>query len=488
MEQQTLLSLLQCNNTACSNILDSTSKLLPCQHTLCLECLENRVRLTRFWRCPECKKSVGKNIVDLPTNIWINRLLENKRELNIESQATVLALKTLSAQLPKPNSTLKTFAITTENASPPTRSVSVSENRTSDCSDVAAAGPHTRLRARRRSEAVTTTTSGSSDIHSLEQQSETLQRQSVTETGSSQSDPVSSPVVTRSQARRKAREAAEKKSTSDKVREESSENKSASQREKATSEERKKTLKKCMTVLVHSCHCTEVRCRIKNCMKMKYVQAHARTCCIGLFGGCSTCKNFKILCLYHAKHCQLDSDSCRVPLCQTLKTKLQELVVAFISKMPNAVGKLLECAICLQTLDHTNKYLPCQHTFHRKCLEKLLETLNSTKCVFCQSSMFRCPECRTEVMSKVSDLPSNMCMSRLLHNLRLKVQSEWQATANAAKAKTAKPVKRKKSSKSASTDNTETQSSDASTETEEASVSVNVLPTPPKTRRMQDRH
>ena len=155
MEQQTLLSLLQCNNTACNNILDSTSKLLPCQHTLCLECLENRVRLTRFWRCPECKKSVAKNICDLPTNIWINRLLENKHELYIESQATVLALQTLSSQLPKHSTTSKMSATTRESPSPPAVHVSPPVTRLTGHPTRATPDPCTRLRARRHLQTVT---------------------------------------------------------------------------------------------------------------------------------------------------------------------------------------------------------------------------------------------------------------------------------------------------------------------------------------------
>ena len=48
--------------------------------------------------------------------------------------------------------------------------------------------------------------------------------------------------------------------------------------------------------------------------------------------------------------------------------------------------KHLNCAICLERIKEP-KVLKCQHTYCRRCLEKLVE--KSGQCVYVQ-----CPECR----------------------------------------------------------------------------------------------
>ncbi|RWS06918.1 SH3 domain-containing RING finger protein 3-like protein [Dinothrombium tinctorium] len=69
---------------------------------------------------------------------------------------------------------------------------------------------------------------------------------------------------------------------------------------------------------------------------------------------------------------------------------------------------LLECSVCLEQLDINNKVLPCQHTFCKKCLNRIVNTHKE----------LRCPECRVEVDVKVDDLPTNILLVRLLEGIK----------------------------------------------------------------------
>lgn len=77
-----LLLTLECG--ICLEQLEITSRVLPCQHTFCLRCLEGIVRSQKELRCPECRTLVEIPVHDLPTNILLNRLLEGiKKTANI---------------------------------------------------------------------------------------------------------------------------------------------------------------------------------------------------------------------------------------------------------------------------------------------------------------------------------------------------------------------------------------------------------------------
>ncbi|XP_069747262.1 E3 ubiquitin-protein ligase SH3RF3-like [Narcine bancroftii] len=69
---------------------------------------------------------------------------------------------------------------------------------------------------------------------------------------------------------------------------------------------------------------------------------------------------------------------------------------------------LLECSVCLERLDTTAKVLPCQHTFCKRCLEKIVSSRNE----------LRCPECRILVDCGVDDLPANILLVRLLDGIK----------------------------------------------------------------------
>ncbi|CAG5123812.1 unnamed protein product, partial [Candidula unifasciata] len=76
------------------------------------------------------------------------------------------------------------------------------------------------------------------------------------------------------------------------------------------------------------------------------------------------------------------------------------------------ISELLECSVCLERLDQSCKVLPCQHTFCRKCLEEIILTKQE----------LRCPECRALVTVRVSDLPTNILVVRILEGLKTKCQ------------------------------------------------------------------
>ncbi|KAM6222377.1 E3 ubiquitin-protein ligase SH3RF2 [Rhynchocyon petersi] len=69
---------------------------------------------------------------------------------------------------------------------------------------------------------------------------------------------------------------------------------------------------------------------------------------------------------------------------------------------------LLECPVCLEKLDVTAKVLPCQHTFCKPCLQRILKAHRE----------LRCPECRTLVFCSIEALPANLLLVRLLDGVR----------------------------------------------------------------------
>lgn len=73
-----------------------------------------------------------------------------------------------------------------------------------------------------------------------------------------------------------------------------------------------------------------------------------------------------------------------------------------------ALLDLLECPVCFEKLDATAKVLPCQHTFCKPCLQRILKSQRE----------LRCPECRTLVLGSIEQLPSNLLLIRLLDGVR----------------------------------------------------------------------
>uniref|UniRef100_A0A146MBF6 RING-type E3 ubiquitin transferase n=2 Tax=Lygus hesperus TaxID=30085 RepID=A0A146MBF6_LYGHE len=79
MEDWILDDLLECS--VCLERLDTSSKVLPCQHTFCKKCLEEISRTHNELRCPECRILVETNIDDLPPNVLLMRILEGIRNV-----------------------------------------------------------------------------------------------------------------------------------------------------------------------------------------------------------------------------------------------------------------------------------------------------------------------------------------------------------------------------------------------------------------------
>ncbi|KAM5322292.1 LOW QUALITY PROTEIN: E3 ubiquitin-protein ligase SH3RF3 [Glossophaga mutica] len=78
LDESFLLDLLECS--VCLERLDTTAKVLPCQHTFCRRCLESIVRSRQELRCPECRVLVGCGVEELPANILLVRLLDGIRQ------------------------------------------------------------------------------------------------------------------------------------------------------------------------------------------------------------------------------------------------------------------------------------------------------------------------------------------------------------------------------------------------------------------------
>ncbi|XP_071452424.1 E3 ubiquitin-protein ligase SH3RF3 isoform X2 [Hetaerina americana] len=77
MDESVLNDLLECS--VCLERLDTSSKVLPCQHTFCRKCLEEIVSTHKELRCPECRILIESRIDDLPPNVLLMRILEGMR-------------------------------------------------------------------------------------------------------------------------------------------------------------------------------------------------------------------------------------------------------------------------------------------------------------------------------------------------------------------------------------------------------------------------
>lgn len=86
MDEWTLNDLLECS--VCLERLDTSSKVLPCQHTFCKKCLEEIVVTKKELRCPECRVLVETSIDDLPPNVLLMRILEGMRNAAPKRRST----------------------------------------------------------------------------------------------------------------------------------------------------------------------------------------------------------------------------------------------------------------------------------------------------------------------------------------------------------------------------------------------------------------
>ncbi|XP_043501780.1 E3 ubiquitin-protein ligase SH3RF1-like isoform X1 [Polistes fuscatus] len=87
MDECMLNDLLECS--VCLERLDTSSKVLPCQHTFCKKCLEEIVSTHRELRCPECRVLVDVKVDDLPPNVLLMRILEGMRNAAPKNIKTV---------------------------------------------------------------------------------------------------------------------------------------------------------------------------------------------------------------------------------------------------------------------------------------------------------------------------------------------------------------------------------------------------------------
>eukprot|EP00079_Xenopus_tropicalis_P011631 XP_002937706.1 PREDICTED: SH3 domain-containing RING finger protein 3 [Xenopus tropicalis] len=78
MDESSLLDLLECS--VCLERLDTSARVLPCQHTFCRRCLHSIVSSRNELRCPECRILVECGVDDLPANILLVRLLDGIRQ------------------------------------------------------------------------------------------------------------------------------------------------------------------------------------------------------------------------------------------------------------------------------------------------------------------------------------------------------------------------------------------------------------------------
>ncbi|XP_068441602.1 E3 ubiquitin-protein ligase SH3RF2 isoform X2 [Clinocottus analis] len=78
MEELALRDLLEC--PLCYEPLDVSAKVLPCQHTFCVSCLQRQEVAHSQLLCPECGAPVpARTVEELPANFLLVRILEGLR-------------------------------------------------------------------------------------------------------------------------------------------------------------------------------------------------------------------------------------------------------------------------------------------------------------------------------------------------------------------------------------------------------------------------
>ncbi|XP_077299372.1 SH3 domain containing ring finger posh isoform X2 [Arctopsyche grandis] len=77
MDEGLLNDLLECS--VCLERLDTSSRVLPCQHTFCMQCLREIIYCQKELRCPECRVLVETPVEELPPNVLLMRILEGMR-------------------------------------------------------------------------------------------------------------------------------------------------------------------------------------------------------------------------------------------------------------------------------------------------------------------------------------------------------------------------------------------------------------------------
>uniref|UniRef100_A0A3Q3IUT2 RING-type domain-containing protein n=1 Tax=Monopterus albus TaxID=43700 RepID=A0A3Q3IUT2_MONAL len=75
MEELALTALLEC--PLCLEQLDVSAKVLPCQHTFCLTCLQKQEAASSQLFCPECGTFIPvRTVEELPANLLLVQILE----------------------------------------------------------------------------------------------------------------------------------------------------------------------------------------------------------------------------------------------------------------------------------------------------------------------------------------------------------------------------------------------------------------------------
>lgn len=77
MEEPAVMALLEC--PLCFEQLDVSAKVLPCQHTFCMSCLQKHqaAHAPSPLLCPDCRAPVpARTVEELPANLLLVRLLE----------------------------------------------------------------------------------------------------------------------------------------------------------------------------------------------------------------------------------------------------------------------------------------------------------------------------------------------------------------------------------------------------------------------------
>lgn len=77
MEELAVMALLEC--PLCFEQLDVSAKVLPCQHTFCMSCLQKHqaAHAPSPLLCPDCRAPVPvRTVEELPANLLLVRLLE----------------------------------------------------------------------------------------------------------------------------------------------------------------------------------------------------------------------------------------------------------------------------------------------------------------------------------------------------------------------------------------------------------------------------
>lgn len=88
---------------------------------------------------------------------------------------------------------------------------------------------------------------------------------------------------------------------------------------------------------------------------------------------------------------------CFVSICSAMNPSLAPALT--MAKYSSLVEEQAECSICLDPLEKNRSVTPCQHVFHKNCIDKWKKQKNGTACPLCRAPLSTDPSSFKKLLS-----------------------------------------------------------------------------------------